>query len=54
MTIYLMYDCYFRDDGSFRKVLRKLFDSKEKADEYYDNYEITLLQWLEVEERNLE
>ena len=54
MNIYLVYECYFMHDGRFKKVLKKIVDSLEKADDIYDNYECSLLDWLEIEERNLE
>ena len=54
MKIYLVYECYFMQDGRFKKVLKKLVDSIEKADDIYGNYGCNLLDWLEIEERTLE
>ena len=54
MTIYVIWECYFMHDGRFKKQLRKLFDSVDKADEFMNEYDTSLLQWCECEERNLE
>ena len=54
MQIYLVYECYFNDSGHFKKVLRKIYDEKYKVTQHMDNYQETMLQWCECEERNLE
>lgn len=54
MKVYLLYECYFTDAGVFKKVLRKIYNQGIKVQYDFDTYNETLLQWLEVEERELE
>jgi hypothetical protein len=54
MKIYLVYECYFADNGAFKKVLKKLLKDKNEATKLMDDYPVEFLNWMEIEERNLE
>lgn len=54
MTIYIVWECYIKTDGSFRKIIKKLVDSLDKAIALRTAYDTNETQWLEIEERYLE
>lgn len=54
MKVYLVYECYFKDDGKFIKILRKVLKDRDRALAMVEDFPVTLLQWMEIEQRDLE